>query len=298
MSEGAVGDDIACLTGPVKTAFRDDVLAGRVAFVSGGGTGICFRIVEYFLRHGARVAIGSRRLHVVESAKAKLEAATGGDVLAVQLDVRSPESVDNAIKATLKQWGRLDILVNGAAGNFLSPAEKLSARAFKTVIDIDCNGTFLMSQAAFKQGMKKNGGVIINITATLHWNGQLFQAHAGSAKAAIEGMTRHLANEWGPNGVRVNNIAPGPIDDTVGFRKLGGDLAGDSVKFFQEKIALRRFGKTEDIANAALYLASDASSYVTGSTVTVDGGSWFFIGDAVGEFIRRQAKAKKQQSKL
>lgn len=196
MSEGAVGDDIACLTGPVKTAFRDDVLAGRVAFVSGGGTGICFRIVrrrrrsrcrgirlterapcqvEYFLRHGARVAIGSRRLHVVESAKAKLEAATGGDVLAVQLDVRSPESVDNAIKATLKQWGRLDILVNGAAdgrarrivayrltcacwagaaGNFLSPAEKLSARAFKTVIDIDCNGTFLMSQAAFKQGMK------------------------------------------------------------------------------------------------------------------------------------------------
>mmetsp|Transcript_7396 Transcript_7396/g.19719 ORF Transcript_7396/g.19719 Transcript_7396/m.19719 type:complete len:293 (+) Transcript_7396:89-967(+) len=291
-----MGDDIECLA-EYESAFDAAALRGRVAMVSGGGTGICFRISEVLMRHGCDVVIGSRRLAVVQGASERLNAAAGAwgssaRCFAVQMDVRSQDAVAAAVRAALDRFGRIDVLVNGAAGNFLCPAEKLSANAWRTVLDIDATGCFLLSQAVFKMYMKQHGGSIINITATLHWNGELFQAHAGAAKAAIEGLTTHLANEWGQYNVRVNNLAPGPIADTVGFRKLGGELSENMRSKWLNRLALRRFGSATEVAQGALFLASDASSYVTGATLTVDGGSWFFGGGLVGEAMREMPSAK------
>lgn len=151
-----------------------------------------------------------------------LRASTGGEVLAVACDVRDFEAVLEMVGRVLSHFGRLDICVNGAAGNFLAQADSLSSRAFRTVMEIDTLGTFNVSRAVFDKCMREHGGSIINITATLHLNGVPMQAHAAAAKAAIEGFTRVLCNEWGCHGVRVNCLAPGPIADTEGFRRLGG----------------------------------------------------------------------------
>ncbi|XP_072791734.1 peroxisomal 2,4-dienoyl-CoA reductase [(3E)-enoyl-CoA-producing] isoform X5 [Taeniopygia guttata] len=192
----------------------------------------------------------------------------------------------------LQEFKRIDILINGAAGNFLCPASALSFNAFKTVIDIDTMGTFNTSKVLFEKYFRDHGGIIVNITATLSYRGQALQVHAGAAKAAIEGaagmavlpvshcccnpspeaMTRHLAVEWGPNKIRVNSLAPGPISGTEGFRRLGGKFAEQSKQF--SAIPLQRAGNKTEIAHSALYLASPLSSYVTGTTLVVDGGSW------------------------
>uniref|UniRef100_A0A7S1ETL1 2,4-dienoyl-CoA reductase [(3E)-enoyl-CoA-producing] n=1 Tax=Timspurckia oligopyrenoides TaxID=708627 RepID=A0A7S1ETL1_9RHOD len=292
-----MGDDVTCSEN-YSSVFRDDALEGKVAFISGGGTGICFRITEALMRHGCHVAIGSRRIQVVERAakllnESALSRNSNAQCLALSLDVRSKASVESAMASTIQKFGKLDILVNGAAGNFLCEAEKLSENAWNTVVDIDLNGTFRCCQAAFRQAFQKNGGIIINITATLHWNGELLQAHAGSAKAGIEALSKHLANEWGVYGVRVNNIAPGPIADTTGFRKLGGELPEKYRNQWLQKLALKRFGSTHEVAQAAVFLASDASTYVTGSTVAVDGGSWFFGGGLVAEHMREHLRKSK-----
>uniref|UniRef100_A0A8C3QCJ2 Peroxisomal 2,4-dienoyl-CoA reductase [(3E)-enoyl-CoA-producing] n=1 Tax=Geospiza parvula TaxID=87175 RepID=A0A8C3QCJ2_GEOPR len=177
-----------------------------------------------------------------------------------------------AVDEALQEFQRIDILINGAAGNFLCPASALSFNAFKTVIDIDTMGTFNTSKVLFEKYFRDHGGVIINITATLSYRGQALQVHAGAAKAAIDAMTRHLAVEWGPNNIRVNSLAPGPISGTEGFRRLGGKFAEKSNQF--SVIPLQRAGNKTEIAHSALYLASPLSSYVTGTTLVVDGGSW------------------------
>uniref|UniRef100_A0A8B9MZX1 Peroxisomal 2,4-dienoyl-CoA reductase [(3E)-enoyl-CoA-producing] n=1 Tax=Accipiter nisus TaxID=211598 RepID=A0A8B9MZX1_9AVES len=162
--------------------------------------------------------------------------------------------------------------VGGAAGNFLCPASALSFNAFKTVIDIDTIGTFNTSKVLFEKYFRDHGGVIVNITATLSYRGQALQVHAGTAKAAIDAMTRHLAVEWGPNNIRVNSLAPGPITGTEGYRRLGGRFAEEGSQF--DVIPLQRAGNKTEIAHSTLYLASPLSSYVTGTTLVVDGGSW------------------------
>uniref|UniRef100_A0A8B9TXT1 Peroxisomal 2,4-dienoyl-CoA reductase [(3E)-enoyl-CoA-producing] n=1 Tax=Anas platyrhynchos TaxID=8839 RepID=A0A8B9TXT1_ANAPL len=230
-----------------------DILAGQVAFITGGGSGIGFRIAEIFMRHGCRTVIASRSLQRVSEASKKLVAATGQQCLPLAVDA-------------LREFKRIDILVNGAAGNFLCPASSLSFNAFKTVMDIDTLGTFNTSKVLFEKYFRDHGGVIINITATLGYRGQALQVHAGTAKAAIDAMTRHLAVEWGPNNIRVNSLAPGPITGTEGFRRL------ESRRF--DTIPLHRAGNKTEIAHSALYLASPLSSYVTGTTLVVDGGSW------------------------
>merc|ERR1711916_412310 len=212
----------------------------------------------------------------------KFEAAVPGRrCVPVRMDVVKPKDVDAAVDQALRQFPRIDILVNGAAGNFLCPAEQISANAYKRVFEIDAIGTFLVTQAVYKKTMKKTGGSIINVTATLHWNGELFQTHAGSAKAAIEGMTRHLANEWGKDGVRMNNVAPGPIEDTEGYRRLGGFMPHNIKDQFIRRIPMQRNGKSHDISEACLYLASSASTYVTGTTICADGGAWMTTGGFV-----------------
>ncbi|NXA05694.1 DECR2 reductase, partial [Sapayoa aenigma] len=205
-------------------------------------------------------------------ASKKLVAATGQQCLPLSMDVRQPQTIVAAVDEALKEFKRIDILINGAAGNFLCPASALSFNAFRTVIDIDTIGTFNTSKVLFEKYFRDHGGVIVNITATLSYRGQALQVHAGAAKAAIDAMTRHLAVEWGPSNIRVNSLAPGPITGTEGFRRLGGKSAEKSSVF--DMIPLQRAGNKTEIAHSTLYLASPLSSYVTGTTLVVDGGSW------------------------
>ncbi|XP_077305420.1 peroxisomal 2,4-dienoyl-CoA reductase [(3E)-enoyl-CoA-producing] isoform X2 [Lithobates pipiens] len=248
------------------------LLQGRVAFITGGGSGIGFRIAEIFMRHGCDTVIVSRNLPKLKEAADKLQAATGRKCLAVAGDVRQPQTLVDAVDEALRTFSRIDILVNNAAGNFLCPASNLSFNAFKTVFDIDTMGTFNASKIAFERYFRDNGGVIINITATLSYKGQVLQVHAGSAKAAIDAMTKHLAVEWGPSKVRVNSLAPGPIVGTEGMRRLGGAAA--EAAGLWNNIPLQRPGNKTEIAHGALFLASPLAAYVTGTTLVMDGGSW------------------------
>ncbi|KGL84663.1 Peroxisomal 2,4-dienoyl-CoA reductase, partial [Tinamus guttatus] len=223
-------------------------------------------------RHGCQTIIASRSLERVSEASKKLVAATGQRCLPLSLDVRQPQTIMAAVEKALKEFERIDILINNAAGNFLCPASALSFNGFKTVMDIDTNGTFNTCKVLFEKCFRDHGGVIVNITATVGYRGQALQVHAGAAKAAIDAMTRHLAVEWGPSNIRVNSLAPGPIMGTEGFRLLGGEMA-EKASYF-EMIPLHRAGNKTEIAHSALYLASPLSSYMTGTTLVVDGGSW------------------------
>uniref|UniRef100_A0A8C0GV90 Peroxisomal 2,4-dienoyl-CoA reductase [(3E)-enoyl-CoA-producing] n=1 Tax=Chelonoidis abingdonii TaxID=106734 RepID=A0A8C0GV90_CHEAB len=239
--------------------FSPDILKAKVAFITGGGSGIGFRVAEVFMRYGSLI------FHDSFAAK-KLEAATGQRCLPLSLDVRQPQTIVAAVDEAVKEFERIDILVNNAAGNFLCPASALSFNAYKTVIDIDTLGTFNVSKVLYEKCLRDHGGVIVNITATLSYKGQALQVHAGTAKAAVDAMTRHLAVEWGPNNIRVNSLAPGPIAGTEGYRRLG--------KGYLDTLPLHRAGNKTEIAHSVLYLASPLASYVTGTTLVVDGGSW------------------------
>ncbi|KAG9476747.1 hypothetical protein GDO78_002246 [Eleutherodactylus coqui] len=252
--------------------YSPTLLQGRVAFITGGGSGIGFRIAEIFMRHGCDTVIVSRNLQRVTQAAEKLRAATGRHCLALNADVRQPQTLIDAVEESLKTFSRIDILVNNAAGNFLCPASNLSFNAFKSVLDIDTMGTFNASKILFERYFRDHGGVILNITATLSYKGSVLQVHAGSAKAAIDAMTKHLAVEWGPSKVRVNSLAPGPIVGTEGMRRLGG-AAAEAMGFWNT-IPLQRPGNKTEMAHGALFLASPLGSYVTGTTLVMDGGSW------------------------
>ena len=184
-----------------------------------------------------------------------------------------------AVAETVRQFGRLDILVNGAAGNFLCVAEKLSPNGSGTVVDIDLKGTFHVSRAALPH-LKLRGGVILNVSATLQYLGTIGQVHAASAKAGVDTMTRTLAVEWGPYGIRVNGIAPGPTEGTEGVRRLMTDRSRAAV---QQNCPLGRLTTIDDVANAALFLCSEAASFVTGVTLVVDGGLWLRSARAIDE---------------
>ncbi|XP_033630116.1 peroxisomal 2,4-dienoyl-CoA reductase-like [Asterias rubens] len=273
--------------------FQPDVLNNKVAFITGGGSGICFTIAEVFMRHQCDTVIASRNLQRVEQAAKKLEAATGRRCMPVQLDVRKPQDVLRGVDAALGHFGKIDILVNGAAGNFLAPASGLSFNGFKTVIEIDTLGTFNTSKAVYDKYMKIHGGVIINISATLAYRGQLFQVHASAAKAAIDSMTKSLCNEWGAQGIRVVGIAPGPIADTEGMRKLGGAALNeqDMDRAFRN-LPLQRLGTKCDIADCAVFAVSSAASYISGHTIVVDGGCWMTDDNNMDAVIKRLGNSK------
>ncbi|XP_072415770.1 peroxisomal 2,4-dienoyl-CoA reductase [(3E)-enoyl-CoA-producing] isoform X2 [Chiloscyllium punctatum] len=224
------------------------------------------------MRHGCQTVIASRSLERVQASAKKLSAATGQRCLPVSLDVRQPVTINAAVEETLQKFAKIDILINGAAGNFLCPASGLSFNAFKTVLEIDTIGTFNTSKALYQKWFKEHGGIIVNITATLSYRGQILQVHAGSAKAAIDAMTRHLAAEWGPDNIRINSLAPGPISGTEGFWKLGG--LTKAVASLDKLIPLQRVGTKSEVAHGVLYLVSPAASYVTGATLVIDGGHW------------------------
>jgi peroxisomal 2,4-dienoyl-CoA reductase len=262
----------------MTSAFRTDLLAGQTALITGGGSGICKGIAHAFAAHGAKVAIVGRKAERLEAAANEIADATGAACLAVPGDVRDYDAMAAAVRRTIDELGGLHILVNGAAGNFLAPAAQLSSNGFRTVLDIDAVGTFNVSRAAFEATMRERGGCIINITATLHYGATHFQTHAASAKAAVDATTRGMALEWGPAGVRVNGIAPGPIDGTEGVARLLPPGMKDKVC---EAIPLRRFGRIDEIANVALFLASEAASLVTGAIVVADGGACLPAGSSL-----------------
>ena len=258
--------------------FQPNLLGNRVALITGGGTGICRGIALAFARHGCDVAITSRKLEHLEPTRDELR-ALGVRVVARAADVRDPAAVNDAVAAVVSELGRLDILINGAAGNFICLAENLSPNGFGTVVDIDLKGTFNASRAALPH-LKARGGSVINISATLPYLGTMGQAHASAAKAGVDSLTRTLAVEWGPYGIRVNGIAPGPIEGSEGVRRLTNEKSREVAL---RLCPLRRLGTVDDIANASLYLASDAASYVNGVTLVVDGGLWLRSARILGE---------------
>ena len=269
--------------------FKSDILKGKVAFITGGGSGINFGVARALAAHGAAIGMMGRREQVLEDA-CKQISTFGVKTFYKSGDVRNPEACEAALEACVDELGRIDILVNGAAGNFLCPPELLSANGFKTVIDIDLNGTFNMCRYAYKH-LKSSHGLIINISATLHYVGTLFQSHVSAAKAGIDALTMNLAAEWGPEGIRVCGIAPGPIGDTEGMRRLAPGEAGEQIK---KSIPLRRFGVTDDIGLAAVFLASSAAAYITGETLVVDGGHWLAKPPMVPRELVEQMAAKQK----
>ena len=252
-----------------KSIFVPDFLKNHVAFVTGGGTGITGGIARAFAEAGAGVALVSRKLEHLEPAAQAIN-EKGGQALPVVADVRSPEEVDRAVASTVERFGKIDIVINGAAGNFLCKPEELSPNGFGTVVDIDLKGTFNVCRAAFGQ-LREHRGQILNISATLHYLGTPLQLHVSAAKAGVDALTRNLAVEWGRYGIRVNAIAPGPIEDTEGMSRLVPEPVKERLK---KNIPLGRFGRIADIEKAALFLCSDAASYINGTIIVVDGGHW------------------------
>jgi len=255
--------------------FADNILKGHVAFVTGGGTGITGGVARALAEAGANVALVSRRMEHLEPAARVINEAHAsndnvGEAIGVAADVRNPEEVEQAIAATVERFGKVDIVVNGAAGNFLCAAEELSPNGFGTVVDIDLKGSFNVCRAAFGQ-LQEHRGQILNISATLHYLGTPMQLHVSAAKAGVDALTRNLAVEWGRYGIRVNAIAPGPIGDTEGMKRLVPEPIKEKLK---NRIPLGRFGLIEDIENAAVFLCSDAASYINGAVIVVDGGHW------------------------
>ena len=250
--------------------FQPSLFKGKAALVTGGGTGICRGIALALAEHGCDVAIMSRTREHLDGTASEIR-RLGVRELALAADVRDAAAVERAVGEAASTFGRLDVVVNGAAGNFICAAENLSPNGFGTVVDIDLKGTFNVSRATLAH-LKARGGTILNISATLQYLGTIGQAHASAAKAGVDALTRTLAAEWGRHNIRVNGIAPGPTEGTEGVRRLTSEASRAGAV---AQCPLGRLGTIADVANAALFLCSDAASYITGVTLVVDGGLWF-----------------------
>ncbi len=246
---------------------------GKSVFVAGGSSGINLGIAEAFAAAGASLAIASRSQERVDQACERLR-RHGGKVLGRSADVRDFAAISAALKAAYDVFGEIDVLVSGAAGNFPAPALGMSANAFKSVIDIDLLGTFNVLRAGH-QYLRKPGAAVINISAPQSFNPMPLQVHACAAKAGVDQVMRVLAMEWGGDGIRVNSIAPGPIEGTEGFRRLSG--SAEVRQKMESRIPLRRVGTLADCADLALFLASPRASWITGALIPVDGG-WSLYG--------------------
>ncbi|KYG73769.1 MULTISPECIES: SDR family oxidoreductase [Roseivirga] len=260
---------------------KDGALKGQTIIVTGGGTGLGRSMGKYFLELGANLVITSRKIEVLEKSAKELEEETGGTVLPVQCDVRDYEQVENVLKVTEERFGQINGLLNNAAGNFVSPTERLSNRAFDTIIDIVLKGTTNFTLALGKKWIEqKQAGTVLNIVTTYAWTGSGYVVPSACAKAGVLSMTRSLAVEWAKYKIRLNAIAPGPFPTEGAWSRL---LPGDLVKKFDpaKLVPVGRVGEHQELANLAAYLMSDYSAYVNGEVVTIDGGEWLM---GAGEF--------------
>jgi NAD(P)-dependent dehydrogenase (short-subunit alcohol dehydrogenase family) len=253
--------------------FAPNLLEGHVALITGGGSGIGLEIAEKYLRLGARVAIASRNQERLDQAVDDLKRKGLTQAVPFVADVRNYGELQAAVGGVVRHFGSLDILINNAAGNFFCPTAAMSPNAWRTVIDIDLNGTFHGCRAAYEHLCRSAfGGSIISIITMQALSGWPGAAHAAAAKAGILSLMRTLAVEWGPDNIRVNAISPGPIGDTEGARRIYQERGREDQE--RRRVALGRFGKKEEVANAAAYLASPLASFVTGENLIVDGGRW------------------------
>ena len=272
------------MTSPSTSVFAPALFDGQVALITGGGSGIGRGIADLLAALGAHVVLASRKLERVEAAAAEIRAA-GGKASGVAMDVRESAQVKAVVGQVKVTHGRIDVLVNNAAGNFYAPSESLSENAWKSVIEIDLYGTFFCSQAVYPVMREQGGGSIVNISMTLHYRGWPLMAHATAAKAGVDALTKTLSLEWAKDKVRMNAVAPGPIP-TEGVRKaFAPPPAADGVVdvfavekamdgYARKMIPLQRWGSPADIANMVAYLASPAASWITGAIMVVDGGEW------------------------
>ncbi|MBI3459773.1 2,4-dienoyl-CoA reductase [Candidatus Acetothermia bacterium] len=259
-------------------------LKDRVAIVTGGGTGLGKAMALEFARLAAKVVVASRKLENLEQTVKEIK-AQGGDALAVQLDVREPAQVDQMVSKTKEKFGKIDILVNNAAGNFICRAEDLSVNGWRAVVGIVLDGTFYCSRAVGKEMIAQGtGGNILSILATYAWTGCPGTIHSASAKAGVLAMTKTLAVEWAKYKIRVNAITPGPIDTQGAGQALLG--SAEAYKIVEDSVPLKRFGQSIEVARAASYLVSDYSSFITGEALVIDGGQWLGQGHYVGELER------------
>lgn len=283
----------------MKSPFHSDCLSGKVALVTGGGSGICFEVTKQLLLHGVYGAvICGRRENFLKRSAQILEKETKKRCIWKVIDVRDPKTCQEAVEYAIDQFGRLDILVNGAAGNFLAEAKSLTPKGFATVMGIDALGTFNMCSAAFPS--LGQGSIIINISATLQCPATHWQTHASAAKASVDSLTRSLALEWGQEkGIRVVGIAPGPIANTPGTTKLAPGIDKSEIDdMVTEGIPLGRLGKSSEIGLTAVFLCT--AQYITGDVVIVDGGEWLYKPpliprESVSDFSRKvEAKSRAQ----
>jgi len=283
---------------------RDDALNGKVIVITGGGSGLGKAMTKYFMELGANVAITSRDIEKLKTTSAELEAETGGFCLPVQCDVRHYEEVEAMLQEVLKAYGKVDVLLNNAAGNFISPTERLSANAFDTIIDIVLKGSKNCTLAFGKHWIdtKQESSTVLNIVTTYAFTGSAYVVPSATAKAGVLAMTRSLAVEWAKYGIRTNAIAPGPFPTKGAWDRL---LPGDLKEKFDlsKKVPLKRVGDHQELANLAAYLVSDFSAYINGEVIVIDGGEWlkgagqFNLLEAVPEemwdMLEMMIKAKK-----
>lgn len=254
---------------------RDDALKGKTIVVTGGGSGLGKAMTKYFMELGANVAITSRDLEKLKNTAKELVNQTGGNCLPLQCDVRHYEEVEKMLEGVIEKFGSVDVLLNNAAGNFISPTERLSPNAFDTIIDIVLKGSKNCTLAFGKHWIdkKETNKTILNIVTTYAWTGSAYVVPSATAKAGVLAMTRSLAVEWAKYGIRSNAIAPGPFPTKGAWDRL---LPGDLKEKFDlaKKVPLKRVGEHQELANLAAYLVSDFSAYVNGEVITIDGGEW------------------------
>lgn len=261
---------------------RDDALKDKVIIVTGGGSGLGKSMTTYFMELGAKVAITSRDLDKLKGTAAELEAITGGICLPVACDVRHYDQVEQMLETVLSAFGKVDILLNNAAGNFIAPTERLSSNAFDTIIDIVLKGSKNCTLALGKHWIARgeHNKTVLNIVTTYAWTGSGYVVPSATAKAGVLAMTRSLAVEWAKYGIRMNAIAPGPFPTKGAWDRL---LPGELREKFDisKQVPLKRVGDHQELANLAAYLVSDFSAYINGEVVTIDGGEWL---QGAGEF--------------
>lgn len=261
----------------MKNVFRDDLMKDKVILVTGGGSGLGKSMAQHFASLGAKLVLTGRRMEKLEEAAEEMRNG-GTEVHTVSCDVREPEAVDAMVKGSIEKLGRIDALVNNAAGNFLAKSEELTPGGFDAVVKIVLYGTFNCTQAVGKHMMEREGGgSILNIVTTYAWTGSAFVLPSACSKAGVLAMTRSLAVEWARHDIRVNAIAPGPFPTKGAWNALMPDPSLEEAA--KMRIPVRRFGEHGELTNLATFLLADGSDYITGECVTIDGGEWLMGGE-------------------